>query len=267
VKIISETNFETGGKNKNRFRPKANRAGPLPRKPEQAGPTGRNRAGAFLKKFELTGGALSSGHLSDRTGTPPLDSNPTARRRRFHRARAGTHRRRQGRGRRRRETYGRKSLTARGGKGSGGASPLLPAVHSSNGGRTRWRHPRQKLAGVDGYGERERTEEGEVVWEVAEDGVGSMACSEGGFIGRSGLERGVSRRWPVQVSGDVQWSMSGAAALGACWRGEVMASGHCGHALASSRRSVACREAEGKGEGSGPFSSLSPESLGRGPGR
>jgi hypothetical protein len=49
LKIISETNFETGGKNKNRFGPKANRAGPLPKKPEQASPTGRNRAGAFLK--------------------------------------------------------------------------------------------------------------------------------------------------------------------------------------------------------------------------
>jgi hypothetical protein len=33
-------------------------------------------------------------------------------------------------------------LTARGGKGSGGASPPLPAVRSSNGGRTRWHHPR-----------------------------------------------------------------------------------------------------------------------------
>jgi hypothetical protein len=68
-------------------------------------------------------------------------------------------------------------------------------------------------------------------------------------------------------SGGVHRSTPGAAALGACWRGEVMASGHCGLALASSRRSVACREAEGKGEGSGPFSSLFPESLGRGPGR
>jgi hypothetical protein len=33
-------------------------------------------------------------------------------------------------------------LTARGGKGFGGTPPPLPAVRSSNGGRTRWRHPR-----------------------------------------------------------------------------------------------------------------------------
>jgi hypothetical protein len=33
----------------------------------------------------LTGGAYASGHLSDRTGTLPLDSNPTARLRRVHR--------------------------------------------------------------------------------------------------------------------------------------------------------------------------------------
>jgi hypothetical protein len=33
-------------------------------------------------------------------------------------------------------------LTARGGKDSGGPSPPLPGVRSSNGGRTRWRHPR-----------------------------------------------------------------------------------------------------------------------------
>jgi hypothetical protein len=92
-----------------------------------------------------------------------------------------------------------------------------------------------------------------------------MACSEGGFIGRSGLERGVSRRWPGRVSGDVQQAKPGAAALGACWRGEVLASGHCGHALASSRRSVACREAEGQGEGVRAVSSLS--SMSHSPGR
>jgi hypothetical protein len=46
----------------------------------------------------------------------------------------------------------------------------------------------QELAGGAGYDERERTEGREVVWEVAGDGVGSMVCSEGGFIGRSGLE-------------------------------------------------------------------------------
>jgi hypothetical protein len=51
----------------------------------------------------------------------------------------------------------------------------------------------------------------------------------------------------------VQRSLPGAAALGACREGEVTTSGHYRHALASSRRSEVCREAEGKGEGSGFF--------------
>jgi hypothetical protein len=64
----------------------------------------------------------------------------------------------------------------------------VPPTAAGCGGATR----AQKLTGVDGYGYRERTEEGEVVWEVAGDGVSSMACSEGAFIGR----RGLARRWP-----------------------------------------------------------------------
>jgi hypothetical protein len=112
----------------------------------------------------------------------------------------------------------------------------------------------QELAGVDGYYERERAEGRKVVWEVAGEGVGSMVCSKGLFIGRNGL----SRRWPGRVSGDVRRAKPGAAALGACWRGVVMASGHCGHALASSRRSASCREAEGKERGSGLFPPFLP---------
>jgi hypothetical protein len=50
----------------------------------------------------------------------------------------------------------------------------------------------QKLAGVDVYSYRERTEEGEVVWEVAGDGVSSMECSEGVFIGQEGAGARVS---------------------------------------------------------------------------
>jgi hypothetical protein len=51
----------------------------------------------------------------------------------------------------------------------------------------------QELAGGAGYDKRERTRGREVVWEVARDGVGSIVCSEGLFIGRSGLERGVQK--------------------------------------------------------------------------
>jgi hypothetical protein len=109
--------------------------------------------------------------------------------------------------------------------------------------------------------------EREVVWEVAGAGVGSMVCSEGLFIGQSGLERGVSRRWPGWVSGDVRWRKPGAAALGACWQGEVMASGHCGQVLASSRRSASCREAEEERGGSELFPPFPSMSHGPGWGR
>jgi hypothetical protein len=56
----------------------------------------------------------------------------------------------------------------------------------------------------------------------------------------------------------VQRSLPGAAALGACGGGEVTTSRHCRRALASSRRSEVCREAEGKGEGSGLFPPFLP---------
>jgi hypothetical protein len=61
------------------------------------------------------------------------------------------------------------------------------------------------LAGVDGYGHRERAREGDDVWEGAGDGVSSMVYSEGLFIGRRDRERG----WPVwaraRVSDAVSW--------------------------------------------------------------
>jgi hypothetical protein len=149
-------------------------------------------------------------------------------------------------------------LTARGRKDSGGPSPPLPAVRSSNGGRTGWCHPRP--------GARRRR------WllRTRENG-GKRGCLGGswGWCGFDGVlgggfyrpERagaGVSRRCSGRVSGDVRRAKPGAAALGACWRGEVMASGHCGHALASSRRSASCREAEGKERGSGLFPPFLP---------
>jgi hypothetical protein len=65
----------------------------------------------------------------------------------------------------------------------------------------------------------------------------------------------------------VRRSTPGTAALGACWRGELMSSGYCRHALACSRGLASCREAEGKERGSGLFLLLSSGSHGRGPGR
>jgi hypothetical protein len=110
-------------------------------------------------------------------------------------------------------------------------APVLPTA-AERGGATRV----QELAGGAGYDERERTKGREVVWEVARDGVGSMVCSEGGFYRPERAGAGVSRRWPGRVSGDVQRAKPGAAALGACWRGAVMASGHCGQVV----RGLAC---------------------------
>jgi hypothetical protein len=71
------------------------------------------------------------------------------------------------------------------------------------------------------------------------------------FIGGRGRAGG-GQRWG---SGGVRRSTPGAEALGACWRGELMASRYCRHALACSCGSASCREAEGTERGSGCFSS------------
>jgi hypothetical protein len=149
-------------------------------------------------------------------------------------------------------------LTVQGGKGSGCTPPPPSGVRSSNGGRTRWRHPRPGAR-------RHRW-----LLRTRENG-GKRGCLGGswGWCGFDGVLGGafyrperagarVSRRWPGRVPGDVQRAKPGTAALGACWRGEVMTSGHCGHALASSRRSASCREAEGKERGSGLFPPFLP---------
>jgi hypothetical protein len=73
--------------------------------------------------------------------------------------------------------------------------------------------------------------------------------------------RGLERRWPEGGGPTLATSTPGAAALGACWRGEVLASGYCRHALACSRGSVSCREAEGKERGSGLFLHFLPSLL------
>jgi hypothetical protein len=59
----------------------------------------------------------------------------------------------------------------------------------------------------------------------------------------------------------------GAAALGACWRGLVTATGHCASALARSRRSATCREQREKRGGPGMFFLFSSMSHGLGRGR
>jgi hypothetical protein len=156
-------------------------------------------------------------------------------------------------------------LTARGGKGSGGTPPPLPAVRSSNGGRTRWRHPRP--------GARRRR------WLLRTRRSGGKKGCLGGSWGRCGFDGvlggafyrpgGRGRGWPEGGRCGGVWRRAmekpGAAALGACWRGKVMASGHCGHALASSRRSASCREAEGEERGPGRFSPF--PSMSHSPGR
>jgi hypothetical protein len=61
----------------------------------------------------------------------------------------------------------------------------------------------QELAGGAGYVERERTGGREVVWELAGDGVSSLVCSEGLFIGQKGAGARVSSGGRGGVSGDV----------------------------------------------------------------
>jgi hypothetical protein len=87
----------------------------------------------------------------------------------------------------------------------------------------------------------------------------------GGFYRPGSRGRGWPEGGRCGGPGDVRWATPGAAALRACWQGSILASGHCGQALARPRRSAACRDEEGEERGSGrcpPFSSLS-----HGPGR
>jgi hypothetical protein len=137
---------------------------------------------------------------------------------------------------------------------------VLPTV-AKRGGATR----AQKLAGIDVYSYRERTEEGEVAWEVAGDGVSSMECSEGVFIGQEAGSGGgqkvagavVRRRATGQCRARRPWERAGEVrsrrrgTVGVLWRA------HTGRKRAERQR----------GKERGPFSSLSPGSLGQGPGR
>jgi hypothetical protein len=86
LKIISETNFETGGKIKNRIGSNSNRTGPLPKKPERAGPIPLHRAGEFSNFESDKWGLPVSLIFKTRTGTSPWDQDPTVLDRRLPRA-------------------------------------------------------------------------------------------------------------------------------------------------------------------------------------
>jgi hypothetical protein len=197
----------------------------------------------------------------------PLDSNPTARQRRVHRLGRELTGVPRGRGRRRRGAKGKKSLTARGGKGSCGTPPPLPGVRLPNGGRTRWRHPRP-VAHLRRCLPRTRENWGKRRCLGACWGWCGFNCVIGGGFYRPG-GRGQGR--PVGGRRRGFWRLAqakpGAAALGACWRGLVVVTGHCGHTLASSCRSAPCREAEGEERGSGRFLPSPSMSHGLGRGR
>jgi hypothetical protein len=218
-------------------------------------------------KSKLTGGSYSLGNLTHRTGTLPLDSNPMARLRRVHqlgRELTGVQR---GRRRRWRGAKGKPSLTARGGKDSGGTPPPLPGVRLLNGGRTRRRHPRpvarrrRWLLRTRMNGRKRRCLG--ACWEW-----GEFNCLIGGGFYRPG---GRGRGRPVGGRRRGAWQRArakpGTAALGACWRGLVAATGHCGSALARSRRSATCREQREKRGGLGAFFLFSSMSHSSGRGR
>jgi hypothetical protein len=79
----------------------------------------------------------------------------------------------------------------------------------------------------------------------------SFVCSAGVFYrpGSRGRGRPVARR--CGGPGDVRRATPGAAALLACWRGLVAATGYCGSVLARSRRSATGNEQREKRGGPG----------------
>jgi hypothetical protein len=148
-------------------------------------------------------------------------------------------------------------LMARGGKGSCGTPPPLPGVRSPNGGRTRWRHPRPGARRRRGL-LRTRANWGKrrclgACW----GWCGSNCVLGGGFYRPGGRGQGCPEGRRCMGVWRRARAKPGAVALGACWRGLVSASGHCGQALARSRRSASCREAEGKERGVQAVSSVS----------
>jgi hypothetical protein len=122
--------------------------------------------------------------------------------------------------------------------GGGSLTPLPGTGSVSNGGRTPSECGGARLqSSNNSEGERKKEE-----WESVAVRVCCFRASTGGFY-RHG--RAWELGFPVACWGG-GWRRAlakpGAAALGVCWRGMVSVSGHCGHALASSRRSASCRE-------------------------
>jgi hypothetical protein len=147
--------------------------------------------------------------------------------------------------------------------GGGSLTPPPGTGGVSNGGQTpSERGGARSQSSDDSEGERKKEE-----WESVAVRVCCFWTSTGGFY-RHGRARELG--FPVACWGG-GWRRArakpGAAALGACWRGVVLASRHCGHALASSRRSASCREQRDREGGSGRFSSMSSMSHGLGRGR
>jgi hypothetical protein len=112
----------------------------------------------------------------------------------------------------------------------------------------------QELAGGAGYHEREGAERREVVWEVAGDGVGSIVCSEGLFIGRSGL----SRRWPVRGGLAMCIGDAGRGGLGSVLAGFGLGVGALWAGVGEITLVGIVQRAEGKRGGSGRFPSCLP---------
>jgi hypothetical protein len=97
-------------------------------------------------------------------------------------------------------------------------------------------------------------------------GMGCVrSCARRGFYRPGSRGRGWPEGGRCGGPGDVRRATPGAAALRACWWGSVLASGHCGQALARPRRSAACREKR-DGEG-GSGRRLSSPSMSHGLGR
>jgi hypothetical protein len=158
-------------------------------------------------------------------------------------------------------------LTARVGKDSGGTPPPVPGVCSSSDGPTRRRclrpvaRRRSWRCRTRASGEKRGCLGACWGWCAFIRVLGRGFYRPGGR-GRGrpvgGLRRGSWRRVSV---------MPGAAALLACWRGLVAATGYCGSALARSQRSTSCREQLDREGGPGVFFLLSSKSHGSGRGR
>jgi hypothetical protein len=139
----------------------------------------------------------------------------------------------------------------RGGKDSGSTPPPLPGVRLPNGGRTRRRlprpvaHRRRRLLRTRANGRKRRCLGGCWSWCAFDQRLG------GAFYRPGGRGRGCPDGGRRRVFWRHALAKPGTAALGACWRGLVAATEHCGSALARPRWSASCREQRDREGGSG----------------